>query len=104
MDKHRLLIVVAVAAKMGQQIRLDSKVPCLLTHMLPKRSQISEEANEVFRFVFAERNPTFEAYADIACQVAFKKAGLVELAPVTEILVGLIQVTAELVGKFSKEF
>jgi hypothetical protein len=113
-DKHSLLLVVAAAAAMGEQVRVGSDEAeaarlgisphTTLTNLVPGRGKLSQDGVEIARIGLAEPSPTFYANVNIAIQIAFEKAGLAEMIPATDALTILRNATATLIASFSSEF
>jgi hypothetical protein len=114
-DKHRLLLLVAAAAKIGSAIKIgtDEEIaqrlginPGRVITGLgePSRKKISKEGVKVFSIALARTNPSFKAEAEIVVQVVFEQCGLAKFIPVTNVLTGMLEATGSLINKFSPEF
>ena len=115
-DKHRLLLVVAAAARMGQRVDIgvdEAKAAelgitpvdvAIIGLGIPIRCKISESPTEIFRIMLAEPDPVFHADVDIICDVAFEKCGSIEMPSIIVALESLRKATARLVDKFANEF
>lgn len=105
LDKHRLLVVVAAVAHLGQEVRIKGGRDIAITGMSPpKNVKVAREGTEVFSFDLATPAPDFEADADLVLQIAFEKIGRVPLQPVTKMLSLLVTPTKRLLDVFGREF
>jgi len=73
---------------------------------IPERMKISKEGTAVFTIDFEEPvgENEFEANVNLVTDVAFEKCGRVELAPVVQTLIGLLQGASHTVRLFDPEF
>jgi hypothetical protein len=79
----------------------------VITGMTPLHAhKVTESGKVIFAVDLAEpaADADFEAEADFVSQIAFEKYGRLELAPVTQILTGMLQYVVRTVRRFEAEF
>ena len=114
-DKHRVLVVVTTAARIGQNIVIGEnseiarrepapKSPIIVGFSAPTPRKVTKNGEKVFSILLGEPAPQLEAKADFVIQIAFEKCGLIDVAPVIQALAGLIAGTKHTVELFAGEF
>ena len=115
-DKHRLLVVVVTAVKIGDEIHISpsgsmperqkerDELPAIVGLGIPGAKPLSEDGVVVFSIRLAKPVPEFEANAEIVPQLVFEKCGRVEHGAILPILRGLHAGTRHTVESFSPCF
>lgn len=114
-DKHRLLVIVTTAVKLGETITIgadaeiaatlgkEGGMPAIIGFEDPGPRKISKDGAELFVIRFAEPAPEFKANAELVTELAFEESGRLKFALIPT-LVGLFKGTKHTVEMFSGEF
>jgi len=110
-DKHRLLLVVAAAGTMGDEIRVVSPLEFDISIILPKPDvfrklvrMAGDKEQEVGRFGLDPFYPAFEAEIDARVLITFDKIGTIEFPEVVPVLTHLRGNVVSLITDFFPEF
>lgn len=113
-DKHRLLVIVNAAAKLGANIAIGPDPAASLEQSEkqiivvglgnPGPTAISPQGEVVFSIAFHEPSPHVMAEAQFTPVVVFEKCGIVAGAPVANMLNGICDVIRSYIELFANEF
>ena len=113
-DKHRLLLVLLAAGRLGDNIRIGREDEVMVDiHGQPPRIvgfgdasmvEVTKDGEEFFRIKLAAPTPKFEANAEFAAQVVFAQCGLTKLVPIADALPAMVAGVTHTINLFREEF
>lgn len=106
-DKHRLLLLVSVAAALGDKVGIgtsDGSIPVVKHIGSPNPVIVTNEGVEIFRVGLSKPCPGFFVKADFTSQIAFNRIGSAQVLDIVPTLSQIIAFTTYVVDQFADEF